>query len=51
MADLIEREFGIRFHPGHVWKVLVSLGWSPQRPEVRARERNQEEIRIWKEQT
>lgn len=51
VADLIEREFGIRFHPGHVWKVLVSLGWSPQRPQVRARERNPEEIRIWKEQT
>ncbi len=50
VADLIEREFGIHFHPGHVWKVLVSLGWSPQRPQVRALERNPEEIRIWKEQ-
>ena len=51
VADLIEREFGIRFHPGHVWKVLVSLGWSPQRPQVRARERNPEQIRVWREQT
>ncbi len=31
VAKLIEREFGVRYHPGHVWKILVALGWSPQR--------------------
>ena len=31
VAHLIEREFSIGYHEGHVWKVLVSLGWSPQR--------------------
>jgi transposase len=49
VADLIEREFGVRYHPGHVWKVLMSLGWSPQRPTGRARERNEEQIAHWKE--
>lgn len=48
VAHLIEQEFGIRYHEGHVWKVLVSLGWSPQRPTGRARERNEEQIRSWK---
>jgi transposase len=48
VADLIEREFGIRYHPGHVWKVLVNLGWSPQRPTGKARERNEELIHIWR---
>ena len=51
VAHLIEQEFGIRYHEGHVWKVLVSLGWSPQRPVGRARERNEEQIHSWKKKT
>ena len=51
VADLIEREFGVRYHEGHVWKVLVSLGWSPQRPTGKARERNEAGIRTWKKKT
>jgi transposase len=47
VAHLIEDEFDIRYHEGHVWKLLVSLGWSPQRPTGRARERNEEAIREW----
>jgi transposase len=50
VAQLIEREFSVGYHEGHVWKVLVSLGWSPQRPTGRARERNEEEIRNWRKQ-
>jgi transposase len=48
VAHLIEQEFHVRYHEGHVWKLLVSLGWSPQRPTGRARERNEEEIRKWR---
>ena len=33
-------EFGVDYHEGHVWKILRGLGWSPQRPVGRARERN-----------
>ncbi len=48
VVDLIEQEFAVRYHEGHVWKILVGLGWSPQRPEGRARERNEEQVRQWK---
>jgi len=48
VAHLIAQEFGVRYHTGHVWKVLVSLGWSPQRPTGRARERDEERIEHWK---
>ena len=48
VADLIEREFGVRYHPGHVWKVLVGLGWTPQRPTGKARERNEQQIQTWR---
>src|SRR6201981_817496 len=47
VADLIEQEFQVRYHEGHVWKILVGLGWSPQRPEGRARERDEEQVRQW----
>ena len=47
VAHLIGQEFGVRYHEGHVWKILVSLGWSPQRPEGRARERDEEQVQRW----
>ncbi|MCP4898489.1 MAG: winged helix-turn-helix domain-containing protein, partial [bacterium] len=34
----------------HVWKILRSLGWTPQKPEQRARERNEADIRRWRRQ-
>src|SRR5712692_211558 len=48
VAHLMEQEFGVRYHEGHVWKLLVRLGWSPQRPMGRARERNEEQVQHWK---
>lgn len=48
VAHLIESEFHVEYSEGHVWKLLVALGWSPQRPTGRARERNEEEIRNWR---
>lgn len=48
VGHLIESEFGVAYHPGHVWKVLDALGWSCQRPVGKARERNEEEIRRWR---
>ncbi len=48
VAHLIEQEFGVLYHEGHVWKILVLLGWSPQQPAGHARERNEKQIRHWK---
>ncbi len=48
VAHLIEQELGVRYHAGHVWKILIALGWSPQPPVGRARERNEEQIQHWK---
>lgn len=39
------------YHPGHVWKILISLGFSCQKPETRARERDEQGIKEWKLQT
>jgi transposase len=51
VARLIEDQFGVRYHGGHVWKILRALHWSPQRPVGKARERNEEAIRVWKRKT
>ena len=47
VALVIERLTGIKYHPGHVWRVLRRLDWSLQRPAKRARERNDEAVRQW----
>jgi transposase len=44
VGHLIEQEFGVRYHSGHVWKILRQLNWSPQRPVGRALERNEQAI-------
>ncbi|HXZ34330.1 MAG TPA: winged helix-turn-helix domain-containing protein [Terriglobales bacterium] len=48
VGHLIEKEFGVRYHSGHVWKILRQLKWSCQRPVGRARERNEKAIQHWK---
>jgi transposase len=48
VADLIARTFGVRYHPAHVWKILRGEGWSCQKPERRARERDEAAIRRWR---
>lgn len=50
VANVIERYFGVRYHPAHVWKILRGLGWSCQKPERRARERNDEEVERWRKE-
>ena len=47
VAEVIERITGVRYHPGHVWRLLRELGWSRQRPARRAVERDEEAIAGW----
>lgn len=32
VAKLIDSVTGVRYHPGHVWRIMKELGWSLQRP-------------------
>lgn len=50
IAQVIEKRFGVRYHPYHVWRLLRSMGWSCQKPERRARERDEAAIRRWRKQ-
>lgn len=49
IATLIATQFGIRYSPVGVWKLLRhGLGWSWQKPERRALQRDEEAIAHWK---
>jgi len=49
VASLIHKFFGVQYHEGHVRKIMTQLlHWSGQKPECRARERDEAEIERWK---
>ncbi len=48
IAVVIAKLTGVRYHPGHVWRVMRALGWSAQKPQRRARERDEAAIQHWK---
>ena len=47
----IEREFGVHYSDVHVWRLLGQLGFSSQKPERRALERDEDAIEHWKKRT
>ena len=48
IAELIRDKFGVHYHRDHVGRLLHSLGWSCQKPERRATQRNEAAIEEWK---
>ena len=51
VGAVIERMHGVRFGQTQIWRILGSLGFSPQKPEKRAIERNEDAVRHWKRRT
>jgi transposase len=47
IARLIQSLFGVNYHVDHIGRILHDLGWSPQKPERRAIERNETRIQEW----
>ena len=50
VAKLIEREFGVRYHRDHVGRILHGIGFSCQKPDRRALERDEARIERWKKE-
>ncbi len=48
---LIERLYGVRFSEVHVWRLLGAMGFSSQKPERRAIERDEAAVLAWKRKT
>ena len=51
VRQTIEKHFGVRFSEVHVWRLLGRLGFSSQKPEKRAAERDEAAIARWKRHT
>jgi transposase len=51
VGAVIKRQFGIEFSDVHVWRLLGSMGFSSQKPERRAIERDEHAVRDWKHKT
>jgi len=49
VVRLIAQRFGLQYSASQVWRILSAMGWSCQRPAGRARERNEQAIREWKQ--
>lgn len=47
VAQMIHKTFGVRYHVDHIGRLLHSLGWSPQKPQRKAIERDEAAIQRW----
>lgn len=50
VQKMIEREFGVHYHRDYIGRLLHRLGWSVQKPDPRAIERDEELIQAWLKQ-
>lgn len=48
VAALIQREFGVVYHPEYIPRLLRALGWTPQKPMKQATQRNEDQIAQFK---
>jgi len=50
IVEIIRKHFAVTYDPSGVWHVLRRMGWSCQKPERRARERDEQAIGVWRKQ-
>lgn len=50
VAEVIRREFGVRYHPAHVSRVLRTIRWTVQKPIHRATQRDEAAITAFREE-
>jgi transposase len=50
VGKVIEREYGVSYHPTHVGRVLRDLGWTQQKPVEKASQRNEAAIQQWRDE-
>lgn len=50
IAKLIRRVFGVSYHRDHIGRILRDLGWSVQKPQEQATQRNDAAIAHWRDE-
>ncbi len=48
VAEVVRKKFRVKYHPGHVSRILHDLGFSPQKPRQVAREQDPEAVERWR---
>lgn len=48
---VVQRMFGVEFSLSQIWRILGALGFSVQKPERRALERDENAVQTWKRKT
>ena len=48
VAQVIQQKFGVAYHADHVGRLLHGLGFTPQKPRRKARERDEAAIERWR---
>lgn len=51
IAEICQRVTGVSYHPDHIRKLMRALGYSPQKPQKKALERDEALIQTWLETT
>lgn len=49
IAEVMRRQFGVKYHPSQVGRILRACGWSRQKPVHRASQRDEAAIQLWGE--
>ena len=51
VGSLVQRLYGVQYGQTQIWRILGALGFSAQKPERRAVERDEEVVREWQRRT
>lgn len=51
VGAVIQARWGVKFSQTHIWRILGELGFSVQKPEKRAIERNEDAVQTWRRKT
>jgi len=49
VAAVIQQQWGVHYSTTQTWRLLRRLAWSPQKPRLRARERDEVAIEQWRD--
>lgn len=48
VAEVVRKTFDVSYHPDHLGRILHDLGFTPQKPRVVARERDEAAVAHWR---
>jgi transposase len=50
IAAVIKRVYGVSYHPAHISRLMRQLGWTVQKPVLRATQRDEAKVTAWRDE-